>query len=193
MENSGLYEDFDILGSGLGTDIGLFASGIYNNLGQPSGNGISVSSISGWLGTNVGQLNISIETKYYNRSGILVPPLSPDEISVYEKMYDYKYYTQMVQNNLGASAYDWSEITEEGSTVRRVSKNEIAKTYMQLAKDSKETLKDLVATYKRNKAKPRSVTGDDDIFQISYVGLGWNSSISYPFMTTFYTYGRYPS
>ena len=181
MDFTGIYSES--VGSGIATDIGLFASGIYENLGNPSNT--SVAFISGWLGSNIGQLNISIESAYTSipASGIILPALGVDEVSVYEQMFNQKFYTQAANSNLGASAYDWSEITEEGSTVRRVSKNEIAKTYLSLAKESKDQVIKLTHLYRKNKAKPVSVTGNDDVFLYS----AWNSNL----MVVDYPYSRF--
>lgn len=148
--------------TGIGTDIGLYASGIFESLGSPSGLGISVAWISGWLAGNVGRLNVLIESNHQAISGFIVPPLCNTEVAIYDEMFEHNYYTRLASNNLGASAYDWSEVSEEGSTVRRVSRNEVAKTYMLLAKNSDSNLAELVGHFRRNKAKPLSVTGDDD-------------------------------
>lgn len=169
--------------TGIGTDIGLYASGTFEGLGSPSGLGISVSWISGWFAGNVGRLNVLIETNYQTVSGFIIPALSNVEVAIFDEMFANNYYTRLMSNNLGASAYDWSEVSEEGSTVRRVSKNEIAKTYMQLVKNTDENIKDLVGHYRRNKAKPLSVTGDDDILT-----LPSNSTYSayFPYMGYYY-------
>lgn len=174
--------------TGIGTDIGLYASGTFESLGSPSGLGFSALWISGWLSNNIGRLNVLIETKYQSISGFIVPPLGNTEMAIYDEMFEHNYYTRLASNNLGASAYDWSEVSEEGSTVRRVSRNEVAKTYMQLAKNSDENLAELVGHYRLNKAKPLSVTGDDAEIRIPSYGLQYASM--YPYYGFYYFRSR---
>lgn len=151
--------------------IGDFASGIYEDLGSPSG--ITPSYISGWLVNNVGLLNVAINSDYTGISGEiystgctgeLVTGLGQDEQAIYKCIYNINYYQRKLSESLNAAAYDtWVEIQDEGSRVKRVSKNDLAKSYTAQIKDSSMNCKDLVNMYRMNHASPSQVVGDDTV------------------------------
>lgn len=151
--------------------IGAFASGIYEDLGFPSG--ITPSYISGWLISNVGLLNVSINTEYsgisgniYSTgcSGELITGLGQDEEAIYKGIYNINYYQRKLSESLNAAAYDtWVEIQDEGSRVKRVSKNDLAKSYTAQIKDSSANIQSLISMYRMNHAAPSQVVGDDTI------------------------------
>jgi hypothetical protein len=72
---------------------------------------------------------------------------------IYTEMYYCYYYNKQANKNLGASAYDWTEIQgDEQGTIRKVSKNEIAKTFRSLSKDCRENLDKLTDWYAENES-----------------------------------------
>ena len=105
---------------------------IYAELGSPTSP--DTTAIEYWLENNYGALNIAIGSSFVlNESGDdLVPELSIEEANIYEAMYFCRFYGRQITSNLGAAAYDWSEVSEDGDRIRRVSKNEIAKSYKSL-------------------------------------------------------------
>lgn len=143
---------------------------------------LSISYISTWLRDNIGKLNNSIGASFkINELLEFTPCINNDEKDIFKWLFICQYYANQAKNNLGASMYDWSEIKEADSVVRRVSKNEIAKTYLQLSSQCKESLKQIILYYKTNRALPRSLS--------SYNSPMWkydrvndpHTPISYPF------------
>jgi len=141
---------------------------IYRELGEPSD--LSHASIAFWLRTNIGDLNILINKKYYIIEGTLEIGIlegSGDvfgdlEKSIFKMIYTIHYYERLFRNALGAASTDNTiEITENGFTGRKVNKNELAKTYAQLRKQIVDELYSLTKNYNLNEAKPIQVAGDD--------------------------------
>jgi hypothetical protein len=62
---------------------------------------------------------------------------------------------------LGASAYDIISYRSDGAEIRRVDKNNVAKTYLELRSQHQAELDQLVNSYKLGKAIPLQITGDD--------------------------------
>lgn len=140
--------------------IGDFASGIYEDLGNPSG--ISTAYISGWLANNFGTLNILIHTTYSGLSGTIDPWLGDKEQGIYQELFNIKFYERAAATSLNAASYDtWIEIADDGSRVRRVSKNDLAKSFQSQKKESEARLLRLVASYNQDGANPVQVVGDD--------------------------------
>jgi hypothetical protein len=144
------------------------ADEIYRELGEPSD--LSIASIAFWLRTNIGDLNILINKKYYITEDTLEIGIlegSGDEFkdiekSVFKMIYSIHYYERLFRNALGAASTDSTiEITENGFTGRKVNKNELAKTYAQLRKQINDELQILTKNYNLNEAKPLQVAGDD--------------------------------
>lgn len=130
------------------------ADEIFRDLNNPTD--LSVPQIAFWLLGNIGQLNILIEMEYVVVNSEFVPELGDQEKDILKKIYFVKWANNGMTHNLGATAYDWSEISEGDSTVRRVSRNEIAKTYKQLRDTYQSELNELAYYYKKNKISPSS-------------------------------------
>jgi hypothetical protein len=124
----------------------------------------SVSYISGWLESHIGELNIACETSFNTVSGFCLPPMDFTEIAVYQEMFTSYYYKRSAQNLLGAAQYDWTTLQEADSRVVKVSRNELAKTFRNLALDADNRLRYMVAQYRQAKGQPASVIGDDIIW-----------------------------
>lgn len=110
----------------------------------------------------------------YNLSGIsgvvsgFVPTLSGVEKDMYKLMFLQRYYNRAANANLGAASYDGVlELQEFDSRIRRTNKNDIAKTYKELAAAAKEQLDWLLYFYRQGKSPPRGVFGDDVIQELS--------------------------
>jgi len=144
------------------------ADEIYRELGEPTD--LSHASIAFWLRTNIGDLNILINKKFYiseDTYEVSIPEGIDDtfgdiEKSVFKMIYSIHYYERLFRNALGAASTDSTiEITENGFTGRKVNKNELAKTYAQLRKQINDELLVLTKNYNLNEAKPLQVVGDD--------------------------------
>ena len=143
---------------------------IYRELGEPSD--LSHASIAFWLRTNIGDLNILINKKYYiiestleigilEGSGDVFGDL---EKSIFKMIYSVHYYERLFRNALGAASTDSTiEIDQNGFRAKRVNKNELAKTYSDLRKQIVSELDILTRNYNLNESQPLQVAGDDTI------------------------------
>ena len=143
---------------------------IYRELGEPSD--LSLASIAFWLRTNIGDLNILINKKFYIIEDTLEIGIVEDsgdaftdiEKSIFKMIYSIHYYERLFRNALGAASTDSTiEIDQNGFRAKRVNKNELAKTYSDLRKQIVSELDILTRNYNLNEAKPLQVAGDDTI------------------------------
>ena len=143
------------------------AAEIISDMGNDSS--LSVAYLSSWLRNNIGKLNNAIGSAIdINDNLEFYPSITNDQKDIFKWMFICQHYSNQARANLGAGAYDWSEIVEFDSRIRRVSKNEIAKTFLQLSSQCSESLKQIILYYKTNKALPLSLSS-------------WNSlSLLYP-------------
>jgi len=150
------------------------ADEIYRELGEPTD--LSLSSIAFWLRTNIGDLNILINKKFYiteNTLEIGIPEDSGDEFkdiekSIFKMIYSMHYYERLFRNALGAASTDsLIEINQNGFSAKKINKNELAKTYAQLRKQIADELQILTKNYNLNEARPLQVAGDDTIPDLS--------------------------
>lgn len=117
----------------------------------------STTKILNWFISNIGLLNDALSTSHVINGTEASPELTDDEAVIFGLMYLHRYYQRLIQTNLNATQYDWSEITEADSTIRRVSKNEIAKSYRLLANDTKDYLNKLIESWKKWQCVPASL------------------------------------
>jgi len=150
------------------------ADEIYRELGEPTD--LSLSSIAFWLRTNIGDLNILINKKFYITEDTLeigIPEDSGDEFkdiekSIFKMIYSMHYYERLFRNALGAASTDsLIEINQNGFSAKKINKNELAKTYAQLRKQIADELQILTKNYNLNEARPLQVAGDDTIPDLS--------------------------
>lgn len=148
------------------TDI---ATEIFIELNQPTDT--SVAAISYWLQTNIGDLNILINKNFFvNQSTSEITSLEPGESfgflekSIFKMIYMIHYYERLFRNALGAASVDSVvSVTDDGSTVVKINKNEIAKNYSQLRKQINEELMTLTKNYNLNESRPIQIAGDDTV------------------------------
>ena len=115
--------------------------------------GIPTGKVVTWLQSNLGKFNVAIEEDFYlNDSGCITGAdglMDVNHSGIYTEMYYCDYYRQKATELLGAASFDWTLIEgDEQGTVRKVSKNEQAKTYNQMSKKCKENLKQLIDWYR---------------------------------------------
>jgi len=149
----------------------------------------TLSSISGWLQTNVGQLNTKIFTNFtvtgVTNDTYLIPSgqFQQEEKAIYKQMYLYEFYTKKTSQVLRGidSAVDFVSLKEGDTMITRTNKNELAKTYRGLANDARDEMEKLVSSYNIYRAAPVQVAGEDGA--PLYTGSGY---FYYP-----YGYGNY--
>ena len=136
---------------------------IYRELDEPED--INVASIAFWIRSNIYQLNILLNKEYQINSNSL--EIEPDtfsglEGSILKKLYSIHYYTRLYKKTLGSASLDSVvSVTDDGSTVVKINKNELAKNYAQLKNQEVDSLNKLIDLYKINSASPIQVAGDD--------------------------------
>lgn len=87
-----------------------------------------------------------------------------DEKAILKKMYVIHYYERLLRNNLTSLSSDSViSVSDDGSSVTKVNKNEITKVYNSIKKQEIDELKYLVQGYKQAKATPKQVAGNDTV------------------------------
>ena len=115
--------------------------------------GISTGRVVSWFQNNLYRINSSLSTEFYVDSGAIEPDMTMNQSGIYEQMYICDYYSKKANSALGAFAYDWTEIRgEDQGSIRRVSRNEVAKTYQSMAKECKADLNNLILWYEEAQA-----------------------------------------
>jgi hypothetical protein len=136
------------------------ASGLWEDLNEPSGR--PPIYLSGWFTSqyNLGKLNTYIDTCFSGLSGVICPPLGQEEQAIYTEMYKSIFYDWMATSFGGAG--NWSNfvfnLKEYDSQIQRSNPNEVAKQYRAAAKDARELVSRLANEYKKNVAQPNMVT-----------------------------------
>ena len=140
---------------------------IYRELDSPTD--LSVPAISFWLRSNVGVLNNYINTKFLVNAVLeivnsddLVKEVGLEEVAILKKMYFLHDYEKKLRSVLGAASMDAViQISDLGTSIRKVNKNEVGKTFAQVKKQEQEQLDKMIAAYKISASSPRQVAGDD--------------------------------
>jgi hypothetical protein len=146
------------------------ADEVYRELGEPAD--ISIASVAYWLRTNIGKLNVLLNKPYLiNETTLEIyssnetnDPFGINEKTIFKKIYTVYYYERLFRNALGAASTDSTlEINQNGFSARKINKNELAKTYSDLKKQSDAELKILLDKYEINEVAPLQVAGDDTV------------------------------
>ena len=143
--------------------IGTLASGIYytefDNLTGAAQISGEIQSVSGWLQQNIGMLNSLINTSFSGED----PNWLLEEPNIYSQIYLGHYYRKKSRDTLRGidESADFITLREGDTVITRTNKNEIAKTYLSLAKESEEALKDLIYKYNAYNSSPIQVAGRD--------------------------------
>jgi hypothetical protein len=149
-------------------NIGNLASSIFIN--EFDSTGITIDSISGWLDSNIGQLNNVLYTSLSGVNGN-VNGLGLEEQSIYKEMYLYHYYTKQTRNVIRGIANDSNgnilSVRDGDNAITFVNKNEVSKVYRSLAQDAYEKLEGLVYKYNSYNASPRQVGGIESNIQLT--------------------------
>jgi hypothetical protein len=140
---------------------------IYRELDSPTD--LSIPAVSFWLRSNVGVLNNYINTKFLVNAVLeivnsddLTVEIGLEEVAILKKMYFLHDYEKKLRNVLGAAAMDAViQISDLGTSIRKVNKNEVGKTFAQVKKQEQEQLDKMIAAYKISASSPRQVAGDD--------------------------------
>ena len=138
--------------------LGSLATGIFINEFNSDSGVTTPLKIESWLAANTGQLSARLADDLTGVS------LTSEQESIFTLMYLSRYYGQTAQSaNSGVGAVDWITIREGDSTVTRTNKNEVAKSYLAMRKQTNEELDKLIAAYHLKYATAQQVAGDDTL------------------------------
>ncbi len=158
-------------------DLGHIASGIVTyDFPNDTGN-YNIGFVSGWLETNIGELNGYIHEEFeVNTTGQVVlkgtdSGLMPVERNIFTALYELWYYQKSSRESLRSFTYsdsvDWVTIKEGDTTIQRQNKNSVAKTYRDLSEQAGSRLDDLIYQYNYQKSSPIQVAGTDGTYNLS--------------------------
>ncbi len=167
--------------------VGQLASGIWDDLGQPTTP--SVTYISGFIGSDrfVGKVNLLLEMEFivdttgayagqtYDAGGYTgqyipgdyYPALGNTEAAIFAESYKFDYYDKKIRDALNgivdadSTNIDWNQIQEADTVIRRSNRNDTAKTYRTMQTDSRAEIQKLVGYYRGNKSLPSQIIGRD--------------------------------
>jgi hypothetical protein len=150
-------------------DLGELATSIVNIEFPDDTDRFPVSYISGWLESNIGELNVLLNQDFQiNVSGDFEPSLCAEEEAIYTEMYITNYYEKLSRDVLrgitscSSASSDWVLLKEGDTTIQKQNKNSIARTLNSFKLDSMSKLNDLVAKYNMYQASPVQVYGADE-------------------------------
>ena len=150
--------------------VATIADEIYKELGEPTA--YTTTAIQFWLRSNVGQMNNLLMSSYsVNSSSNEIEDdstpanqISIHEAAVMKKMYKIHYYDLEIKKNvLAISADSIIEVKDQGSSVRKVNKNQVTLALTNIRKQEADELTDLVTAYRSRSCEPRQVAGDDTV------------------------------
>ena len=162
-----------------------FIQSVYDEMGEQAG--YSQEYLANWFAgnANLGRLNNLIDgcfsgtytTGIYGEvlSYDIEPDLGSQEMAIYKKIFEIDYYNKTARGALyGAgglvSGQDWLTLREGDSSITRLNRNEVAKTYKTMSKDAMQELEQMINSYLKFKSLPQQVVGDDNVEDSYYVG-----------------------
>lgn len=131
-----------------------------------------VTYVSGWLRTHIGDLNsLTHEDFYIDTTGGIGPSgLLLEERSIFMSMYEIDYYQRSARETLRGLTWSSSSfadsitmVREGDSSIQKVSKVSISKSFGDLARDAQDRLNNLIFQYNSTKCSPNSLAGEDGI------------------------------
>lgn len=142
------------------SELSTLAQSIYANEFDSDSSAINQSSILGWLQENLGLLNTLLNTNFSGED----PGFGLEEIAIYKQIYLYNHYSKQSRNILRGIVSTVSSdnvlmVADGDNKIQFANKNEISKTYRDLARDAKQTLDMMVAKYNIYASKPLQVGG----------------------------------
>lgn len=137
------------------------AQEVYEELGEPTD--ISEAYLVDWFRSNIGLLNTLLDLCYEIDVGTqqVSPLFYEDDSAIYAQVYYVKYFNKKFLSSSQAAAQDsWVEISSADRKIRRFSKNDISKGFLEAKRMANDELNNLVSLYKINRARPRQVIGE---------------------------------
>lgn len=142
------------------SELSDLAEVIFNTEFDSDSSVTSVVAITAWLEENLGLLNTLINTSFQGTD----PNLGLEEESIYKLIYLYNFYSKQARNVLRGIVSTTGggnilSVADGDNKIQFVNKNEVGKTYRDLAKELKSQLDQLVTKYNIYASKPLQVGG----------------------------------
>jgi len=153
------------------------ADELFREVGEDSN--YSIASVSYWVRANIGRLNSHLYTFFKikpstlelvqntdtkNNNILVEAEITVDEAAILKKMFLIYYYDRTIRTNITSAGTDTIiQVTDQGSTVRKINKNEVIKSLTSIKRQEYQEMKDLIRDYRAHQVKPRQVVGDDTI------------------------------
>lgn len=145
---------------------------IYTNIGSPTD--LSEAAVQYWVKTNIVGLNAKTFSNFSLVSGAAngeqivdensVPVESGCQWAVYKKMYEvYRWDTVIRQKLTALDSDSLLEVTDNGSTIVRVNKNEVIKVLRDMKSQDIAELNFLIEDCNSGRGGPGAVHGDDTV------------------------------
>lgn len=146
----------------MATTLTDLANETWSELGQPSS--ISIPAIAFYFKTNIGRLNLAIYSNYSIINNDFSPQLLSSESVIFKSLFMIHFYDMQINANLGAAGISTTlSVDSDGSEVKLINRNDLAKTYLAAKKDFTQLHKEMVSNYISNLIGPIDVHGNDNI------------------------------
>lgn len=147
------------------TKIVDIADELFRELGEPDD--ITIPSVAFWLRTNIGAVNVLLNKTYTidpSNLEITSDIFGINEKAIFKKLYFIHYYDRQLRKALiNVSLDSVVSISDEGSSVTKVNKNEISRTVASIKRQEMDELREMLNKYELNEVTPLQVAGDDTI------------------------------
>ena len=135
-----------------------------------------VSFISGWLETHIGELNgLTHEDFFIDETGGIGPSgLMPVEKDIFKALYEEEYYERAAREALRGIVWlegnaDSVTMVKEGdTTIQKVSKHQISRTFSEFAAAARGNLEELLFQYNMQKSSPIGVDSVEGLADTEY-------------------------
>lgn len=156
-------------------NLGQIAQNIFYFEFDADVNETNISSISGWLNANIGELNNLIFTSH-SGTGI---DLNSEESDIFKHLYLASYYKKKSRNaikSIGSTSptNNIVSVSDEDSSVTFINGNEVSKQFRTLSKDHMDELNKLVFAYNYYQGAPAQVIGKsmlNDVLTLTGTGF----------------------
>lgn len=143
------------------------ADEVYRELGSLTT--LSIPAIAYWLRSNIGAMNNHLNTSFevhietFEVVDAGARQITPYETAILKDMYIIHHCDNLLRTVLSSASTDAVvELSSDGSTIRKINKNDQAKTYLTLRTDLNKELMTMITNYKNRDVRPLQVAGDDD-------------------------------
>lgn len=138
----------------------ILATGIFDSEFAGDTGIVTVSQISGWLASNLGQLNVKLHTNFSGEAS----EMDESAGGIFSLMYLRDYNKRAARNALRGVETAGGNVLSIGDNDNRISfinRKEVAKEYQTAAKDLSEEIDKLAYNYCYHGASPRQIAGYD--------------------------------